>query len=234
MFKKIALTTLALGIFGAGMVVGYHLLTTTSAQAQAVAPANPATCPQGGTCPQGHQPMSGTAMMNGYGAAMHTSGTLSQTAMMNGQGAAMRASGAMSGTAPMNGQGMRYGASANGGGQGPGARGRMSAGGGNTTAPQMRLHQTSPQPVTRDQWFPVNGTVASTTTYGFALTTAAGERWVQAGPTWNWSQTLSVGDAVTVFGFDEGGMFVAAEVNNTTTGQIYTLRTDAGLPLWNK
>ena len=40
------------------------------------------------------------------------------------------------------------------------------------------------------------------------------------------------GDAVTVLGFDEGGMFQAGQITNDTTGEILMLRDPNGRPLW--
>jgi len=113
---------------------------------------------------------------------------------------------------------------AHGGGQAAGAVvGQQGAGTGD------------PQSVPSSEWTTRVGVVQAVEVNGLSLLTADGQPlWIQLGPNHFWSGQIAfaVGDALTVTGFDENGQFMAAAIVNDTGGQAFTLRNEAGQPLW--
>jgi len=115
-----------------------------------------------------------------------------------------------------NGQGMM-------GGQGQG-RGQGMGGG----QPQAQMEQ--------HEWITLEGTVASVEAQSLTVdTTEQGQRMLELGPAGFADQqgvAFNPGDAVTVQGFDENGMFHAGQIANDATGESLQLRDPNGRPLW--
>ncbi len=81
-----------------------------------------------------------------------------------------------------------------------------------------------------------SGTILSLDEAGFTLRMADGsEQYVELGPAMYWQAqpvTLTVGDSVSISGFDNGQQIHAGMVT-TAAGQELALRTAEGLPLWS-
>jgi len=85
-----------------------------------------------------------------------------------------------------------------------------------------------------EAWTTVTGTVVGLEPE-LVLQTEEGEVVVHLGPEWYRDAqglALEVGDQVAVTGFFEHDGLEAAQVDNLTTGQSLTLRTETGQPLW--
>ena len=92
-----------------------------------------------------------------------------------------------------------------------------------------------PQSVPSTEWTTLSAEVQVVEVNGLSVLTADGQPlWIQLGPTHFWSGaiTFAVGDTVSVTGFTENGQFMAAVIDNDTTGQSFTLRSETGQPLW--
>jgi len=115
-----------------------------------------------------------------------------------------------------------------GNGQGQ-SRGRGGQGQG--TAQNQSQGQMMPQ-----EWTTVQGTVASVDAQTMVVDTAEqGQLTLELGPAGFAEQqgiAFAPGEEVTVQGFDESGMFHAAEITQMTSGQSLQLRDPNGRPLW--
>lgn len=86
------------------------------------------------------------------------------------------------------------------------------------------------------EWITLEGTVASVDAQSLTVDTAEqGQLALELGPAGFAEQqgvTFSPGDAITVQGFDESGMFHAGQITNDATGESLQLRDPNGRPLW--
>lgn len=124
------------------------------------------------------------------------------------------------------GQGRQGGGQGQGRGQGQGqGQGRQGQSQGNN-AGQAIQHE----------WVTLTGTVVSMDQQSMTVDTAEqGELTLELGmPGFAVEQavTFDSGDAVTITGFEENGMFQAGQITNETTGETLFLRDPNGRPLW--
>ena len=120
----------------------------------------------------------------------------------------------------------RQGQSQQGQGKGQGQRGQGQGQGQGNDAGQAIQHE----------WVTLSGTVVSMDQQSMTVDTVEqGELTLELGmPGFADEQavTFESGDAVTITGFEENGMFQAGQINNETTGETLFLRDPNGRPLW--
>ena len=114
---------------------------------------------------------------------------------------------------------------AQGNGQGRGQRGQG-----------VGQNQSQQGPMTPHTWTTLQGTVASVEAQTMVVDTGEmGQLTLDLGPAGFAEQqgvVFTPGDQVTVQGFDESGMFHAAEITQIASGQNLQLRDPNGRPLW--
>jgi hypothetical protein len=90
--------------------------------------------------------------------------------------------------------------------------------------------------MTQHEWTTLQGNVASVNAQSMVVDTAQqGQLALELGPPGFAEQqgvTFAPGDEVTVQGFDESGMFHAAEITQAASGHSLQLRDPNGRPLW--
>ena len=127
-------------------------------------------------------------------------------------------------------------------GSGRGAAGQR--GGGQSTSADMpagdpRRGEPQPEPqVTLEEWIEYEGTMVALDDEGLIISTHDGQEMsIKLGPSWYWQQqdtfSAEIGDSLSVVGFYDGDYFEAGSVTNETSGQVLTLRTEGGQPLWS-
>ena len=129
------------------------------------------------------------------------------------------AANAADGQEPGSGQGQSRGQ-----GQGQGRQGQEM------TQPQLQGQMA------QQQWTTLQGTVAAVDAQSMVVdTTEQGQLTLELGPAGFAEQqgvAFAPGDEVTVQGFDESGMFHAAQITQMASGQSLQLRDPNGRPLW--
>lgn len=85
-------------------------------------------------------------------------------------------------------------------------------------------------------WSEVSGVVTAVDDTVLVIETADGETIEITNRPWWFAQeggfTASVGDEVTVYGFEQAGVFEAGSLQNDTSGQSTQIRDESGRPLW--
>jgi len=101
---------------------------------------------------------------------------------------------------------------------------------------QGMMQNQSQSQMTQHQWSTLQGTVAAIDAQSMTIDTAEqGQLTLELGPAGFAEQQgvmFAPGDEVAVQGFDESGMFHAAEITQMTSGQSLQLRDPNGRPLW--
>ena len=87
------------------------------------------------------------------------------------------------------------------------------------------------------EWLTVNGTVVELTEDLMTVETDSGKAIVMEGRPWRFALeqgfTPTLGDEVTLVGFDEDGRFEVGEITDHTNGQSLRLRDENGRPGWS-